>query len=299
MGRVTAAFGAAAAVAMAVATLLLGPRPAVAAAVAHAGALPGTVALLLRHGRPPAGPPPLTNPDELGAHDGGGGVGGTLNRTDAAAARPAAVVTLHGLGGSDPKAVAALRADVDAATLGYTSVYGPSAGTDGGGNPRSWFPIGSATVGRVPTADAGAGAAADLAATADRVDAVIAAAVRRGVPRARIVLVGYSLGAAAAADYTLSGRADGLGAVVVSGGWTPRPGRVVPAGAAAGVRVVVRHGRLDVLVPFRAATRLRDALAAAGAAVTLEAYPWAGHFLNEYGAAEADLAPLLATLLPA
>jgi len=241
----------------------------------------------------------LTNPAEFGTDDGGGAVGGTLNRTDAAAPRPAAVVTLHGLGGSGPKAVAALRDDVDAATLAYRSVYGPSAGTDGGGNPRSWFPIGAVPVGRVPTADAAAGAAADLAATADRVDAVVAAAERRGVPRARIVLAGYSLGAAAAADFALSGRAGGLAAVLVSGGWTPRPGRVVPPAAAAGVRVIVRHGRLDGLVPFRAATRLRDALAAAGAAVTLEAYPWAGHFLNEYGASEADLAPLLATLLPA
>jgi len=44
----------------------------------------------------------LTNLDECGTDDGGGGVGGTLNRPDAGAARPAAVVTLHGLGGSGP-----------------------------------------------------------------------------------------------------------------------------------------------------------------------------------------------------
>jgi len=240
----------------------------------------------------------FTRPDAYGTEDGAGGAGGTLLRSYAKAARPAAIVTLHGLGGSGPHAVDALRKDLLRGTLTRTSLYGPSAGTDGAGNTRSWFPIGSVRAGRVPTADTSAGAAADLAAAAARIDAVVAAAVASGVPRRRIVLVGFSLGAATVAEYVLAGRARGLAAVILSAGWRPRPAARVRPRAAAGVRVFVRHGGRDWLIPPRAARPLAAALTSAGANVTSVIYPRADHFLNDHGAAEEGMATFVAKVLP-
>ncbi|OSX80409.1 hypothetical protein BU14_0052s0025 [Porphyra umbilicalis] len=171
----------------------------------------------------------LTNLDECGTDDGGGGVGGTLNRPDA---------------------------EVVPHWLRHRRAGAPKADADAGGGGRPDPPPPTASTRSSPRRCGGR------------------------VPRARIVLFGYSLGAAAAADETLPGRAGEPGAVIVSGGRTPRPAWVVAAAAAAGGRVIVRRGRLDVLAPFRTAARLRDLLAAAGAAVTLEADTWAGHFLQ-------------------
>lgn len=240
----------------------------------------------------------FTRPDAYGSKDGAGGRGGTLPRSIAKAARPAAIVTLHGLGGSGPHAVDALRKDLRPATLAYTSLYGPSAYTDRAGNARSWFPIGPVRAGRVPTADLSAGAAANLAAAAARIDAVVAAAVASGVPRRRIVLVGFSLGAATVADYVLAGRAKGLSAVILSAGWRPRPAARVRPRAAAGVRVFIRHGGRDWLIPPRAAKPLAAALTAAGAKVTSVVYARANHFLNDHGAAEEGMDKFIAKVLP-
>lgn len=193
----------------------------------------------------------LSGPGVYSTTDGAGGAGGTLMRWNPDAPRPAAVVTLHGLGGAGPNAVDSLRADLPSSTLSYTSLYGPSSGEDRGDNPRSWFPIGAVNLGTVPSSDHEAGADADLAAAADRVDKVVAAIVSRGVPRDRVVLYGYSLGAATLSDYVLSGRAKGLAGVILIGGWMPRSRSAAGAspGGAAGMRVAILHGRLDGLVP--------------------------------------------------
>lgn len=243
----------------------------------------------------------FTRPDNYGVTDGAGGVGGTFPRTGTtlvggAVGRPAAVVTLHGLGGSGASAVDRLREDLAADTLAYTSLYGPSTGTDAAGTYRSWFPIGSVRAGQVPAADGPAGAAADLAVAAARIDRVIAAT---GVPRERVVLVGFSQGAATVIDYVLAGRARGLAGVLLSAGWVPRPARAAAAGpaAAAGVRVAVAHGRWDWLVPVRSAERVAAALRSAGATVGVTRY-WDDHFFSDHAPAEADLAAFVRSVVP-
>lgn len=240
----------------------------------------------------------LTRPDAYGTSDGAGGRGGMRGRTNATAGRPALVVSLHGLGSSGAHAVEGLVDDLPESTAAYTSIIGPSAGTDRAGNERSWFPIGAISVGTVPTADVAAGAAADLAAAADRIDAVIAAAASRGgVPRSRVVVAGFSQGAAAAIDYVAAGRAAGVAGVVVWGGWLPRPAAPAAAAAAAGVRVAVLHGRYDWLVPPAAAARAAAALRRAGARVSVRHYA-AGHFLGNHGPAEAAIAAFVRAAVP-
>lgn len=236
----------------------------------------------------------FTRPDDYGFSDGAGGVGGVYSRTKARAKWPAAVVTIHGLGSSGAHAVDRLREDLPAATLAYTSLYGPSAGTDAAGTYRSWFPIGSVGFGKVPASDGPAGAGADLAATVARIDRVIAAT---GVPRGRVVLVGFSQGAATVIDYILAGRAKGLAGVVLSAGWVPRPARARRPRGAAGLRVLIAHGRWDWLVPVRSAGRVAKALRAVGAKVSVRRY-WDDHFFSDHAPFEKALAAFIQSAVP-
>ncbi|KAK1863825.1 hypothetical protein I4F81_006379 [Pyropia yezoensis] len=275
-------------------------RPALDAAAA-AGTLPAPVdrqRLVKLFAALSAAATWLTRPDVYGVTDGAGGAGGTFPRAGPLdAGRPAAVVTLHGLGGSGAHAVDRLREDLTAPTLRYTSLYGPSTGTDGAGTYRSWFPIGSVRLNQVPAADGPAGAAADLAAAAARIDRVIAAT---GVPRGRVVLVGFSQGAATAIDYVLAGRAKGLAGIMLSAGWVPRPKRAATAtaaAAAAGLRVAIAHGRWDWLVPVRAAERVAAALRAAGATVGVTRYS-DDHFFSDHPPAEEALAAFVRSVVP-
>ncbi|GAB0497116.1 hypothetical protein MMPV_008439 [Pyropia vietnamensis] len=236
----------------------------------------------------------FTRPDDYGVSDGAGGIGGVYSRTNAGAGRPAAVVSLHGLGSSGAHAVDGLREDLPAATLAYTSLYGPSAGLDSAGTFRSWFPIGSVGLGKVPAADESAGAGVDLAAAAARIDRVIAAT---GVPRGRVVLVGFSQGAATVIDYVLDGRAKGLAGIVLSAGWVPRPARARPQSGATGIRVLIAHGRWDWLVPVRSAERVAKALRAAGATVGVRRY-WDDHFFSDHAPFEQALAAFIRSVVP-
>lgn len=236
----------------------------------------------------------FTRPSDYGVTDGAGGAGGVFSRTKPGSGRPAAVVTLHGLGGSGAHAVDRLREDLGDATLRYTSLYGPSTGTDRAGTYRSWFPIGAVGLGKVPQSDGPAGAAADLATAAARIDRVIAAT---GVPRGRVVLVGFSQGAATLIDYVLGGHARGVAGVLLSAGWVPRPARAADAAAAAGVRVAIAHGRWDWLVPVRAARRVAAALRSAGATVAVTRY-WDDHFFSDHAPAEAAMAAFVRSVVP-
>lgn len=239
----------------------------------------------------------LTRPGAYGVSDGAGGPGGMRTRSNAAARRPAVVVSLHGLGSSGAHAVESRLDDLPASTTAYTSIIGPSTGTDSASNERSWFPIGDVSLGTVPTADLSAGAADDLATAADRIDAVIAAAAARGgVTRSRVVVTGFSQGAATAMDYVATGRAAGLAGVVVWGGWLPRPDATVP-GSAEGVRVAILHGRRDWLVPAVAVTRAAAAFRRAGAQVMVRRFQ-ADHFLANHPPAEEAIAEFVRAMVP-
>ncbi|ADU50572.1 Glyoxalase/bleomycin resistance protein/dioxygenase [Thermaerobacter marianensis DSM 12885] len=119
----------------------------------------------------------------------------------------------------------------------------------------------------------------DLAARADGMARFVAAAARRyGFDPRRVVAVGYSNGANLAAALLL--RHPGLLAGAVLFRPMEVPVASPPAGALAGVPVLVAAGRQDAVVPADSSRALAQRLEEAGARVTLH-WAEAGHGLQE------------------
>jgi predicted esterase len=114
-----------------------------------------------------------------------------------------------------------------------------------------------------------------LAETRRYVASLIAAEVAAGVPSDRIVVAGFSQGAAAAL-MTLRDDAKLAGVVALSG-YLPLAGDGAASPANGATPVLMCHGDADAVVAYRFGTASRDAVVAAGLPVEFKAYAGMGH----------------------
>jgi len=122
-----------------------------------------------------------------------------------------------------------------------------------------------------------------LSSALRRLDAVVAAAVTAGVPRERIVLLGFSQGACLACEFVATRPARWGGLVAFSGGLIGPPGSTwdtVP-GALAGTPAFLGCSDVDAHVPKVRVEESARVLATMGADVTLRIYPGMGHLVND------------------
>lgn len=121
-----------------------------------------------------------------------------------------------------------------------------------------------------------------LSSALRQLDAVVAAAVAAGVPRERVVVLGFSQGACLATEFvaTRPGRWGGL--VAFSGGLIGPPGTTWDTSASlAGTPAFLGCSDIDAHVPKVRVEESARVLAAMGAAVTLRIYPGMGHLVND------------------
>ena len=115
---------------------------------------------------------------------------------------------------------------------------------------------------------------------------VLAALVRRveaaGMPRTRIVLLGFSQGACLAAEFAVRHASRFGGVVVFSGGVVGPPGTAWTApGSFAGTPMFFGCSDHDSHVPEWRVTESADLCTRMGAAVTRRIYPGMGHVVND------------------
>ena len=115
---------------------------------------------------------------------------------------------------------------------------------------------------------------------------VLAALVQRveaaGIPRARIVLLGFSQGACLAAEFAVRHASRFGGVVVFSGGVVGPPGTAWTApGSFAGTPMFFGCSDHDSHVPEWRVTESADLCTRMGAAVTRRIYPGMGHVVND------------------
>jgi phospholipase/carboxylesterase len=98
----------------------------------------------------------------------------------------------------------------------------------------------------------------------------------------RLILMGFSQGAALAYAYAAQARARVCGLVALAG-YMPRPVRAsLKADTFAGLPVFISHGTQDEVIPITIAQRAHEAAREAGAHVGYHDYP-TGHKLNAQG----------------
>lgn len=187
------------------------------------------------------------------------------------------VVLLHGFGapGDD---LAGLAEELDD---GKTAFYFPEAPLDlsprplAYGSARAWWLIDMARLERAmatgqprdmsdETPEGLEEAHRALASTLDAIDSRFG-----GVP---LVLGGFSQGAMLATHATFTTTRPVAGLAILSGTMLARETWVPKMPVRAGLAVFQSHGTVDALLPITVAERLRDAMAAAGLAVTYEKF---------------------------
>jgi phospholipase/carboxylesterase len=121
-----------------------------------------------------------------------------------------------------------------------------------------------------------------LSSALHRLDAVVMTAVSAGVPRERIVLLGFSQGACLAAEFVVTRPTRWGGLVVFSGGLIGPPGTTWNAqGSVAGTPAFFGCSDVDAHVPKGRVEESARVLAELGADVTLRIYPGMGHLVND------------------
>lgn len=183
----------------------------------------------------------------------------------------AAVILLHGLGADGYDFVPVVR---ELETLGapaarYVFPHAPTMPVtiNGGYVMRAWYDIlGNDLVRREDERG--------IRASQAMVEALIAREEERGVPRARIVLAGFSQGGAITLHTGLRQAAPLAGLIALSS-YLPLATAFASEAAPAsrGVPVFMAHGTQDPVVPLARGTASRDALTAAGYAVEWHDYP--------------------------
>jgi predicted esterase len=106
--------------------------------------------------------------------------------------------------------------------------------------------------------------------------------VARGIPRQRIVLLGFSQGACLTAEFAAS-HADRYGGVVIySGGLIGPPGTTWPyPGQFGGTPIFLGCSDVDAHVPQARVLESAEVFTRMGATVTQRIYPGMGHLVNE------------------
>ena len=186
----------------------------------------------------------------------------------------ASIIVLHGLG-ADGNDFVPIAQELDLTAVGDVRFVLPHAPTrpvtiNGGMRMRAWYDItGSELVRREDEAG--------LRASQALVEGLIAREVERGVPAARIVLMGFSQGCAMT---LLTGLRHGarLAGLVALSGYLPLADKTAAerAPANADLPIFMAHGQADPMIPLQRAVASRDALRALGHALQWHEYPM-GH----------------------
>jgi phospholipase/carboxylesterase len=181
-----------------------------------------------------------------------------------------AVIALHGRGG-DPEDILEVGRRIGVGDLAWLA---PSA------QENSWYPESF-------TASLEANEPA-LGWTLERIGTLLDEAAGHGLAPGRIVLLGFSQGACAAAEYAVRNARRYGGLVLFSGGLMGPPGtRREYDGGFDGMPAFVGGAREDPQVPVGRLLETRDALGAMGAVVTEYFYEGPGHLVSD---AETDAA---------
>ena len=103
-----------------------------------------------------------------------------------------------------------------------------------------------------------------------------------GIPRSRVILVGFSQGACLATEFVATNPASYGGLVAFSGGLIGPPGtRWLVAGTLDGTPAFFGCSDVDAHVPKWRVEETADAFTKMGANVTLRIYPGMGHVVND------------------
>jgi phospholipase/carboxylesterase len=183
----------------------------------------------------------------------------------------ATVIVLHGLGadGYDFVPIVKELESLGAPAARYVFPHAPKIAVtiNNGYVMRAWYDIlGTDLVRREDEAG--------LRRSQQQVEALIDREVERGVPRARIVLAGFSQGGAITLQTGLRQRAPLAGLVALSC-YLPLAALfdAERAKESAGVPIFLAHGSSDPIVPLARGAAARDQLKAAGYAVEWHEYP--------------------------
>jgi phospholipase/carboxylesterase len=188
-----------------------------------------------------------------------------------AAAPERAVIWLHGLGadGWDFVPVVKELESLGAPAARYVFPHAPMMPVtiNDGFVMRAWYDIRTADLAQREDERT-------IRASQQAVEALIGREVQRGVPRNRIVLAGFSQGAAIALQTGLR-QAEPLAGLIALSGYLPLADRLAAErhAASAGVPVLMAHGSDDPVVPIARAIHSRDLLSSLGYAVDWREYP--------------------------
>lgn len=177
---------------------------------------------------------------------------------------PAAVIMVHGRGAS-PANILELVPLLQHLELTYLA---PAAAD------RTWYPHSFMTdvAGNEPW----------LSSALHVLDSLVARIEAAGVPRARIVLLGFSQGACLSAEFAVRAASRFGGIVVFSGGLIGPPGTTWPhAGEFAGTPVFLGCSDVDPHIPKTRVIESADVFNRMGADVTTRIYPGMGHLVND------------------
>ena len=182
----------------------------------------------------------------------------------------ATIIVLHGLG-ADGRDFVPIAEELDLAPVGPVRFVFPHAPVrpvtiNGGMAMRAWYDILGADI---PRREDEPG----LRASQTEVAALIEREIARGIPAARIVLMGFSQGCAMALLTGLRCR-ERLAGLVGLSGYLPLAATTAAERSAAsqGLPVFLAHGRLDPVIPIAWANASRDALQALGCVVEWHDY---------------------------
>ena len=187
------------------------------------------------------------------------------------AAPERAVIWLHGLGadGYDFVPVVKELESLGAPPARYVFPHAPMMPVtiNNGFVMRAWYDIRTADLAHREDEQT-------IRASQEAVEALIAREVQRGIPRARIVLAGFSQGAAITLQTGLRQAAPLAGLLALSG-YLPLADKVAAERhpASAGVPVLMAHGTDDPVVPIARAIHSRDLLVSLGYDVSWHDYP--------------------------
>jgi phospholipase/carboxylesterase len=188
-----------------------------------------------------------------------------------AAAPERAVIWLHGLGadGWDFVPVVKELESLGAPAARYVFPHAPMMPVtiNDGFVMRAWYDIRTADLAQREDERT-------IRASQQAVEALIGREVQSGVPRNRIVLAGFSQGAAIALQTGLR-QAEPLAGLIALSGYLPLADRLAAErhAASAGVPVLMAHGSDDPVVPIARAIHSRDLLSSLGYAVDWREYP--------------------------
>ncbi len=194
----------------------------------------------------------------------------------------AAIIWMHGLGADANDFVPLVpELDVrgrDGRLLSIRFVF-PNAPVmpvtiNGGMAMRAWYDILHLDIGGGPARDVPREDERGLRASQAMVDALVAAEIARGVPASRIVLAGFSQGAAMTLMTGLR-QTTRLGGLVALSGYLPLSAQLAAERHAANhdVPIFMAHGTFDPVVRLERGLQSRDVLVALGYRVDWHTYP--------------------------